>query len=131
MFARVMVFIICLFFVWCVQRSKHWSGGEVRRHMSLSLRNLVPTPMLSLSLSLYLSHTLTSPASFFDFGTLHSTENLYRRETPVLKTIKAPPPTILTISLIGHIIRLFSSPLGTSLFLHICTLDVSVYFIHY
>ncbi len=104
------------------------------RHMSLSLRNLVPTLILSLALSLSHTHThtYTSPASFFDFGTLHSTENLYRRETPVLKTIKAPPPTILTISLIGHIIHLFLHPLGTSLlFLHICTLDVSVYFIHY
>ncbi len=117
MFARVMVFIICLF-LFGVYRDQN-TGGEVR-HMSLSLRNLVPTPILS--------HTLHLQA----FLTLRPYIQLRidRRELQFSKQSRLLPHHSNNLIDWPHYLP-FSSPLGTSLFLHICTLDVSVYFVHY
>jgi hypothetical protein len=80
--------------------------------MSLSLRNLVPTPILS--------HTHTSPASFFDFWDPTFNWRIYRRELQFSKQSRllTYSPTILTISLIGHIICLFLHPWAQA---HSCT----------
>lgn len=82
MFARVMVFIICLAF-FGVYRDQN-TGGEVRHMSPLSLRNLVPTPILS--------HTLHLQA-FLTLGP-YIQLRIYRRELQFSKQSRllTPPP---------------------------------------
>ncbi len=83
MFDSVMVFIICLaFFGVYRDQKKHWRRGEA--HVSLSLRNLIPTPILS--------HTLHLQV-FLTWGP-YLQLRIYRRELQFSKQSRllTPPP---------------------------------------